>query len=132
MAELAGEPGISSSLEGGVVVYNEKTKVERLGIEQSLLTEYGVVSAECAAALPINVKRTFKTDIGIGLTGAAGPDPHDGKPVGTVWIGIASTNADTETFKLLLSGSRNANRLRAARFALYYLIKHLTAKEDQS
>ena len=132
MAELAGEPGISSSLEGGIVVYNEKTKVEQLGIEQSLLAEYGVVSAECAAALAVNVKRTFKTDIGIGLTGAAGPDPHDGKPVGTVWIGIASTNADTETFKLLLSGSRNANRLRAARFALYYLIKHLTAKEDQS
>lgn len=132
MAELAGEPGISSSLEGGIVVYNEKSKVEQLGIEQSLLAEYGVVSAECAAALALNVKRTFKTDIGIGLTGAAGPDPHDGKPVGTVWIGIASTNADTETFKLLLSGSRNANRLRAARFALYYLIKHLTAKEGQS
>jgi len=132
MAELAGEPGISSSLEGGIVVYNEKSKVEQLGIEQSLLAEYGVVSAECAAALAVNVKRTFKTDVGIGLTGAAGPDPHDGKPVGTVWIGIASTNADTETFKLLLSGSRNANRLRAARFALYYLIKHLTIKEGQS
>jgi len=132
MAELAGEPGISSSLEGGIVVYNEKSKVEQLGIEQSLLAEFGVVSAECAAALAVNVKRTFNTDIGIGLTGAAGPDPHDGKPVGTVWIGITSTNADTETFKLLLSGSRNANRLRAARFALYYLIKHLTAKEVQS
>jgi nicotinamide-nucleotide amidase len=132
MAELAGEPGISSSLEGGVVVYNEKSKVEQLDIEQSLLTEYGVVSAECAAALAVNVKRMFNADIGIGITGAAGPDPHDGKPVGTVWIGIASTNAETETYKLMLSGSRNVNRLRAARFALYYLIKHLTAKEVQS
>ena len=132
MAELAGEPGISSSLEGGIVVYNEKSKVEQLGIDQSLLAEHGVVSAECAAALAVNVQRTFKTDIGIGLTGAAGPDPHDGKPVGTVWIGITSTNADTETFKLLLSGSRNANRLRTAKFALYYLIKHLTAKDGQT
>ncbi|HJF31801.1 MAG TPA: competence/damage-inducible protein A [Sporosarcina psychrophila] len=130
MAELAGEPGISSSLEGGLVVYNEKTKTEQLGIEQSLLTEYGVVSAECAAALAVNVKRKFNADIGIGLTGAAGPDSHDGKPVGTVWIGIASANAETETYKLLLSGSRNANRLRAARFALYYLIKYLSAKES--
>lgn len=130
MAELASEPGISSSLEGGVVVYNEKSKTEQLGIEQPLLTEYGVVSAECAAALAVNVKRTFKTDIGIGLTGAAGPDSHDGQPVGTVWIGIAFTNTETETYKLLLSGSRNANRLRAARFALYYLIKYLTIKES--
>ena len=54
-----------------------------------------MVSAECAASLAVNVKRKFNTDIGIGLTGAAGPDPHDGKPVGTVWIGIALPNAET-------------------------------------
>ena len=132
MSELAMEPGISSSLEGGVVVYNEKTKMEQLGVEQSLLEEYGVVSAECAASLAENVKRKFKSDIGIGLTGAAGPDPHDGKPAGTVWIGIASANGITETHKLFLSGSRNVNRLRAARFATYYLIKYLTAKESRN
>ena len=132
MSELAGEPGISSSLEGGVIVYNEKTKMEQLDVERSLLNNYGVVSAECAAALAENVKRKFKSDIGIGLTGAAGPDPHDGKPVGTVWIGITSADGITETHKLFLSGSRNANRLRAARFALYYLIKYLTAKESKN
>jgi len=132
MSELALEPGISSSLEGGVIVYNEKTKMEQLGVDQSLLNNYGVVSAECAAALAENVKRKFKSDIGIGLTGAAGPDPHDGKPVGTVWIGITSANGTKETHKLFLSGSRNANRLRAARFALYYLIKYLTAKEIEN
>lgn len=132
MSELATEPGISSSLEGGVVVYNEKTKMEQLGVEQSLLNNYGVVSAECAAALAENVKRKFKSEIGVGLTGAAGPDPHDGKPAGTVWIGITSSNGITETHKLFLSGSRNANRLRAARFAFYYLIKYLTAKERKN
>ena len=69
--------------------------------------------------------RKFDTNIGVGITGAAGPDPHDGEPVGTVWISIATPNAEPETHKLLLSGNRNSNRMRAARFALYYLIKHL-------
>ena len=45
MAELANEPGISASLEGGMIVYNEKAKLEQLGLEPELLEEYGVVSA---------------------------------------------------------------------------------------
>ncbi|WOV86055.1 competence/damage-inducible protein A [Sporosarcina oncorhynchi] len=125
MSELANEPGISSSLIGGIVVYNEKTKVEQLNIPMELLEEFGVVSGECASALASQVKRKFASDIGIGLTGAAGPDPHDGEPMGTVWVGISIGNAPIKTFKLQLSGSRNANRKRAANFALYYLILEL-------
>lgn len=130
MAELADEPGISSSLKGGVVVYDETAKKEQLNIPGSLLDEFGVVSPECAAALARNVKRKFGSDIGIGLTGAAGPDPHDGKPVGTVWIGIALQDEKVETYKLDLSGSRNANRKRAARFALYYLIQEMKKRKS--
>jgi len=125
MAELADEPGISSSLKGGVVVYDEAAKKAQLHIPGSLLDEFGVVSPECAAALARNVKLKFGSDIGVGLTGAAGPDPHDGKPVGTVWIGIACLDNEVKTYKLDLSGSRNANRKRAARFALYYLIQEM-------
>ncbi len=127
-AELANEPGISTSLAGGVVVYNEEAKKEQLHIEGQLLDTYGVVSAPCAAALATNVKRKFGTDVGVGITGAAGPTPHDGKPVGTVWIGIACADEQPATFKLVLSGTRNTNRTRAARFALYYLIKQLSKK----
>ena len=132
MSELANEPGISASLEGGMIVYNEKAKLEQLGMEPGLLEEYGVVSAECAASLAQHVQQKFGADIGVGLTGAAGPDPHDGKPAGTVWIGITFQKEDPVTFKLFLSGSRNANRRRAARFAMYYLIKQLTEKESQN
>jgi nicotinamide-nucleotide amidase len=132
MSELANEPGISASLEGGIIVYNEKAKIEQLGVEPALLEEYGVVSAECAASLAQHVRRKFGADIGVGLTGAAGPDPHDGKPAGTVWIGIVFQEAEPVTFKLFLSGSRNVNRRRAARFALYYLVKHLSEKESQN
>ncbi|MEK5039479.1 competence/damage-inducible protein A [Sporosarcina sp. FSL K6-3457] len=129
MAELASEPGIGSSLEGGIVVYNEQAKVVQLGVDQMLLEEFGIVSEECAAALAVNVQRKFGSDIGVGLTGAAGPSPHDGEPVGTVWIGISFKDEEPKTYKLLLSGSRNTNRLRAARFTLYYLIKYLTEIE---
>ncbi|MCG3090034.1 competence/damage-inducible protein A [Sporosarcina cyprini] len=125
LAELAGEAGISASLKGGVIVYNEQAKVEQLEISPSLFNEFGVVSKECAAALALHVKRKFNSDIGIGLTGVAGPDPHDNEPVGTVWIGIALQDGTVETYNLSLSGSRNANRKRAAHYALYYLIKHL-------
>ncbi len=126
MAELANEPGVSSVLLGGVVVYNNDVKVEQLGIDKGLLDEYGVVSKECAALLATNVKRKFSSSVGIGITGAAGPTPHDGKPVGIVWIGLALPNEKTATYKLDLSGMRNANRERAGRFALYYLIKELS------
>ncbi|WP_318615344.1 competence/damage-inducible protein A [Sporosarcina sp. YIM B06819] len=131
MAELASEPGIGSSLAGGVVVYNEQMKVTQLDLDSALLDEFGVVSEECAAALAVCVKRKFGTDIGIGLTGAAGPSPHDGEPVGTVWIGISFKDEEPKTYKLFLSGSRNANRLRAARFALYYLVQYLSEKEGR-
>ena len=84
-----------------------------------MLDEYGVVSAECAAALA-ECQTEICADIGVGLTGAAGPDPHDGKPVGTVWIGIANARMQEpgKRISLFLSGSRNTNRRRAARFAI--------------
>ncbi|KXH80048.1 competence/damage-inducible protein A [Sporosarcina sp. HYO08] len=132
MAELGGESGISSTLQGGTVVYNEKMKVELLGIHPEVLSAHGIVSSECAAALAESVRKKYNSDIGVGLTGAAGPDPHDGQPAGTVWIGIAFKNEAAVTFKLLLSGSRNANRIRATRFALYYLIQYLKEKEGQN
>ncbi|MCZ2256996.1 competence/damage-inducible protein A [Sporosarcina sp. G11-34] len=125
MAELANQPGVSSSLVGGVVVYNNDVKVTQLGVEENLLGEYGVVSKECAASLAVNVQRKFTSSVGVGITGAAGPTPHDGEPVGIVWIGIVLPDETPVTYKLDLSGTRNANRLRAARFALYYLIKEL-------
>lgn len=126
MSELAGEPGISSVLAGGLVVYNEQAKIEQLGVNKQLLDKHGIVSSECAAELALTVQKKFNTAIGIGITGAAGPTPHDGEPVGTVWIGIALPNKAPSTYKLLLSNSRNANRQRSAKFALSYLIQELS------
>lgn len=126
MAEFANQPGVSSALAGGIVVYDEETKVNQLGVDKNLLDEYGIVSSECAASLALKVQRKFNASVGVGITGAAGPTPHDGVPVGTVWIGIALPDSVPATYQLLLSGTRNANRQRSARFALYYLIKELS------
>lgn len=126
-ALLAEEPGISASLKGGMTVYDVQAKTKQLGVDSQLIERYGTVSAECAEALAEKIRDKFQTDIGIGLTGTAGPDIHDGQPAGTVWIGL-SYKEKTESYKLRLSGSRNTNRLRAANFALYYLIRELASE----
>ncbi|WP_342472829.1 competence/damage-inducible protein A [Metasolibacillus sp. FSL H7-0170] len=127
-AELAEIPGVSGTLAGGVVTYNEHTKTEQLGIAPELFAEYGVVSSECAAAMAESVRAKFGTNIGVGLTGAAGPDGHGKQPAGTVWIGISMEGRDVQTYKLQLSGMRNTNRLRAVKFTCSYLLRLLNEK----
>ena len=74
-----------------------------------------------------NVALNYDAKIGVGLTGAAGPDPHDGSPVGTVWIGIYIEGICT-SFELKLAGSRNANRLAAVKNAQYRTLQLLVEK----
>ncbi len=129
-SELAEIPGVSGTLVGGMVTYTEEAKIQQLGIPKELLNQYGIVSSECAASMARNVRKKFGTDIGIGLTGAAGPEPHDGEPAGTIWIGIA-IGEDVVTRKLQLSGLRNTNRLRTVKYTLSYLIRLLEEKGYQ-
>lgn len=127
-SELAEIPGVSAALIGGMVTYTEQAKIEQLGIEKSLLDQYGMVSSECAAAMASQVREKIGTDIGVGLTGAAGPDPHDGQPAGTIWIGICIGDSEPVTRRLQLSGMRNTNRIRTVKFALSYLMRLLVEK----
>ncbi|WP_339288820.1 competence/damage-inducible protein A [Ureibacillus sp. FSL K6-0786] len=129
-SELAEIPGVSGTLVGGMVTYTEEAKIQQLGIPKELLNQYGIVSSECAASMARNVRKKFGTDIGIGLTGAAGPEPHDGEPAGTIWIGIA-IGEDVVTRKLQLSGLRNTNRLCTVKYTLSYLIRLLEEKGYQ-
>lgn len=124
-SELAEIPGVSQALVGGMVTYTEQAKIEQLGISSQLLKKYGVVSSECAASMANNVRKKFGTDIGIGLTGAAGPAAHGDEPAGTVWIGISLGEKPPVTYRLQLSGSRNTNRMRAVKFTFSYLMRKL-------
>ncbi len=127
-SELTEIPGVSGTLVGGVVTYTEQAKVNQLGIEKSLLDEFGIVSSECAAAMASKVREKFGTDIGIGLTGAAGPEPHDGQAAGTIWIGFSIGDSEPITRKLQLSGMRNTNRIRAVKLAFSFLMRLLQEK----
>lgn len=127
MSELAAIPGISAVLQGGVVVYNEQMKVKQLGIEKQLLDTYTVVSRECAEAMARQVATVYDAKIGVGLTGAAGPDPHDGSAVGTVWFSICIEGVCT-SFELKLTGARNTNRLIAVKNAQYRILQLLAEK----
>jgi PncC family amidohydrolase len=59
-----------------------------MGVDPAIISEHGVVSAQTAAAMALAVRLRLKADIGIGITGVAGPDPQDGVPVGQVYIGL--------------------------------------------
>lgn len=124
-SELAGVPGASAVLAGGVITYNEQMKIQQLGISSDLLADYGIVSEQTAIAMADAVRAKFNTDVSVSLTGAAGPDAHGDQPAGTVWIGI-STVDETTAYRLQLSGMRNTNRLRAVKLAFSYLIRTLT------
>lgn len=125
-SELAENPGISQSLIGGVVTYTEQAKRDHLGISADLLEKYGVVSSQCAAAMASKVKEKFGTDIGVGLTGVAGPEGHDNQPAGTVWIAVCIGDNEPQTYQLHLTGQRNTNRLRAVKRTFAFVIQLLT------
>jgi PncC family amidohydrolase len=100
-------PGASKVYCGGVVSYATDVKTSLLGVTEDLVSEFGVVSAECAAAMAVGVRRLLGVDIAVSTTGVAGPDEQEGRPVGTAFVGVASAEG-TRTIALTLSGNRAA------------------------
>ncbi len=129
-SELAAIPGASSVLIGGMVTYSTESKITQLGVPQEIIEKHGVVSGECAVAMAMRVKEAFNTDIGVGLTGAAGPSSLEGKPAGTVWIAIACPNGIVKSYELHLSDMRNTNRLRVVKRTCYEIIQQLTNRNE--
>jgi nicotinamide-nucleotide amidase len=116
-ATLAGVPGASVVLRGGLITYAEDTKVALAGVAAQLLADVGPVAAPTARALAVGAQQRCAATWGIGLTGVAGPEPHGGVPVGTVFVGLAGP-VDTEVLQLALSGSRWDIRLAAVHAAI--------------
>jgi len=114
VAELIRTPGASAVVNGGVVAYNTALKHSVLGVDAELLAERGAVDPEVAEQMASGVRSALAVegraaDIGISTTGVAGPEPQDGKPVGTVYLGFA-TETDVVSVALRLSGSRDGIR----------------------
>ncbi|WP_159707315.1 CinA family protein [Arthrobacter sp. 18067] len=120
-ATLANTPGASGMLQGGVVAYQNSVKAGVLGVPEGLLASVGSVDPGVAEAMAEGARRACAANVGISTTGVAGPEPHDGKAVGTVFIGIA-TDSGTEAFEYSFSGDRQSIRGQACEAALARLL----------
>jgi nicotinamide-nucleotide amidase len=111
-AALTDRPGSSSVFRGGLVVYATDLKASLAGVSTRLLAERGAVDPDVAIALAQGARTRLGATFGIGITGVAGPDPQDGKSVGTVFIGVAGPRQSTVA-EHSFSGSRAAIRAAA-------------------
>lgn len=117
-------PGSSEVVRGGVVSYAIPVKHDVLGVSWDILDAPGVgaVSSECAAAMCEGARRVLGCDVAVSVTGIAGPGGAEpGKPVGTVWFGLA-TPEGTRTERHLLSGDRAEVRAKAVWVAVSLLL----------
>jgi nicotinamide-nucleotide amidase len=111
LAEMLTEiPGISAVFDRAIVTYSNRSKVEELGVRQETLDQYGAVSAQTAAEMAEGIRKVSSTDLGIAVTGIAGPDGGSPeKPVGLVFAALAHKDG-VEVKKLDLWGNRNRIR----------------------
>jgi nicotinamide-nucleotide amidase len=128
--EITSIPGTSAILKGGVVCYTNEVKHKVLHVKQETIETYGVVSEQCARELAENVAKLTNADIGISFTGVAGPDESEGKPVGTVYIGMAIKGEPVVVERLNLGGTRAANRIRTIKYGCYFLLKKLQESQN--
>ena len=92
-SRLTDVPGSSQYFKGGSVCYSNELKINDIGVDRDLIEKYGAVSEEVAESLAKNIAKKNNTDIGIGITGIAGPDGGtEKKPVGLVFVGIFYKN----------------------------------------
>lgn len=118
--------GASSVFECGVVSYSERIKAELLGMTQEFIDEHGVVSAEVALAMAKGIIKLSGCDVGVGITGIAGPGGGtDEQPVGTIYVSVVYKGKDiTKDLRLYEKGSfdRNTNRLLTVAYALESIV----------
>lgn len=124
-------PGASKVLLGSIVAYQTELKHQLLGVSRPLLQEQGAVDAEVVAQMASGIRTKLANKsgldeaavVGVATTGVAGPDSQDGKPAGTVFIGISGPTGDF-VYPLELNGSRSEIRTAAVAAAVEALGEH--------
>ena len=123
-ATLVDVPGASDVLRGGVIAYLAETKSDVLGVDRSLIDRVGTVHPDVASAMAEGAVRVMGSTWGVATTGVAGPEPSEGKPVGTVHVAVAGPGG-VQTRDLSLHGDRRLVREQAVDAALSLLIGRL-------
>ena len=124
-AALTSVPGSSEVFKGGIICYTNWVKENLLEIEPSMIKKYGAVSVPVAACMALNARLMLDADIGLSVTGLAGPGGDDyGNPVVTVCIGYSS-NERSFTKQFLFTGDREEVRNHAINAALTIVMEML-------
>jgi nicotinamide-nucleotide amidase len=121
-------PGSSDYFPGGVISYSNQAKEVELGVPAAMIAEHGAVSAEVASSMAEGVSHRFGTELGLAVTGVAGPEGgSEGKPVGTHWIGVALRGHPSRAEHRLYAHDRDGNKAEAALDALELALAEVTA-----
>jgi nicotinamide-nucleotide amidase len=131
-ARLTEQPGSSAYVIGGAVVYANEVKTALAGVPPELIERHGAVSAEVAAALADGARGRFGTDVGVGVTGIAGPGGgSESKPVGTVYVSVSHADGRSLDRRVQLPGSRTSIRERTTTVAMHLLRRLLRGELGQ-
>jgi nicotinamide-nucleotide amidase len=119
---LTNVPGSSSVFRGGIISYASDVKFSLLGVDEG-----PVVSEEAAAQMAAGARRVLGCDVALALTGVAGPEEQDGRPVGTLCVAAAFPDGSTVTTTATLPGVRDQMRQMSVITALDFLRRHMLA-----
>jgi nicotinamide-nucleotide amidase len=126
VARLTEKAGASDYVKGGIVVYEDEAKVNQAGVPAELIEQHGAVSAEVAGALAEGARTKLGADLGVGVTGIAGPGGgSEEKPVGLVWLSVATGEDQRLTRSVNLPGSRADVRDRTTTVAMHLIRRAL-------
>ena len=117
--------GSSKYLTGSIVCYSNTIKTGHVGVPEEVIEQYGAVSQQTAIAMATGIRSKFKTDLGVSITGIAGPDGGTLiKPVGLVYIAIDGA-AGVQCFKHNFTGQRTGIKHRTALAAMDYIRRYV-------
>ncbi|GAA0366034.1 competence/damage-inducible protein A [Bacillus horti] len=120
--------GASKVFQGSVVCYSNEIKNRQLNVPQIVLDKEGAVSEKTASIMAQEIRKLYHSDVGISITGVAGPTTQEDKPIGLVFVGFALPDR-TFVKELRLGGQRDSIQIRAAKQALYTLIRELDSEQ---
>ena len=122
---LTNVAGSSGYFKGGVIAYSNQIKADILHVSPGTLAKFGAVSGPCAEEMAHGIRTAMKSDLGIAVTGIAGPDGgSEEKPVGTVFIGLDGTQG-TVSRRYRFWGRRKQIKLNTSTMALDWVRRHL-------
>ncbi|GHD14360.1 CinA family protein [Nocardiopsis kunsanensis] len=121
-AHLTAVPGASATYRGGFVTYATDTKTALLGVPADLLETEGAVHPDVAVHMARGARNLAGADLGVAVTGVAGPEPQDGQPVGTVYAAVVGTGGGPKVERFRFTGDRSGIRHRTVEGALAALV----------